>query len=245
MLALELDKLSFGYETGYDSYLNVFDELSLKFVSGDIIGLIGLNGTGKSTFLKLLKGILKPQKGDINVKINERAIKSNNFYVPLVSQDVNQNLFPSFTVYENYCLSKNRDDSFFLRYSSKESYSACLKMLCKAEMGLDKKINEQSRFLSGGQKQALSILLALENNYPILLMDEPTASLDPFVSTKILSFTIQEIIAKKGLLFFASHNMRDIVKYSNKVMVLSDHAVTVITNDGNNTEDSLMLLMRD
>ena len=110
-------------------------------------------------------------------------------------------------------------------------------------MDIESKIHEQIRFLSGGQKQAISILFALEQDYPILLMDEPTVSLDPFVSKNIIELAKSEIIKRDGMLISVSHNLQDIIQYSTKIIVIKNGQTHVLTKSDKITEIELMKLM--
>jgi len=241
MLTIELKDIDFAYQIGYDSFVSVLHNLSFKAESGEIIGLIGKNGSGKSTLLNILKGRLLPDKGEISI-INESKTVIQRHYIPLVSQTVDSNLFPSLTVYENFCIVKSKRNLLKF-YNSKSLYKYCYDLLCTANMNLESKIDEQVRFLSGGQKQAISIFLALEYDYPILLMDEPTASLDPFVSENIIQLAKQEISKRNGILFFVSHNLQDIIKYTTKIFVLANGQVNLLDNCDKLTEADLMKLM--
>lgn len=241
MITLKLDNIKFSYPTGYNSYVRVLDNLSFVAKSGNVIGLVGKNGSGKTTLLNILKGIISPESGNLQIYSNDKIISQS--FIPLVSQNVDSNLFPTMTVFENFCIIKNRHCSPFKKYYSKSNYTYCQDLLLKANMGIEEKINEQVRFLSGGQKQALSILLALENDLPILLMDEPTASLDPFVSESIIGLAKKEIQTRNGLLFLVSHNLNDIIKYSNRIFVLSDMRVKEISQKNSISELELMNLM--
>ncbi|HPX76509.1 MAG TPA: ABC transporter ATP-binding protein [Bacteroidales bacterium] len=241
MITLKLENISFSYPTGFNSKLRVLNNLSLTAESGNIIGLVGKNGSGKTTLLNILKGVISPETGSFQIYTNEEIFTQS--FIPLVSQNVDSNLFPTMTVFENFCIVKNKHCSPFKKYYSKSNYSYCQDLLLKANMGIEDKIDEQVRFLSGGQKQALSILLALENDLPILLMDEPTASLDPFVSESIIGLAKKEIQARDGILFLVSHNLNDIIKYSNRILILSDMKVKEITHKKNTSELELMSLM--
>lgn len=110
-------------------------------------------------------------------------------------------------------------------------------------MGLELKIDEKTRFLSGGQKQAISILFALEYEYPILLMDEPTASLGPFVSRKIIELSRKEILEWNGILILVFHNLHDILEYTEKIRVLSEGKIKELTENKNLQDIGLMKLM--
>ena len=241
MVKIELKNISFAYQLGHDSFVSVLHDLNLNAESGEIIGLIGKNGCGKTTLLNILKGKLIPEKGEIDV-ISENKTIIQRHYIPLVSQTVDSNLFPSLTVYENFCIVKNKHNMLRF-YNSKSLHKYCYDLLCSANMNLEAKIDEQVRFLSGGQKQAISILLALEYDYPILLMDEPTASLDPFVSENVIQLAKLEISKRNGILFLVSHNLQDIIKYTTKIFVLSNGQVKPLDNYKGLSETDLMKLM--
>lgn len=242
MIKIELKDINFSYQIGPDSYVPVLRDLNITANSSEVIGLIGKNGSGKSTLLNLLKGNLIPQRGTIDILIDDLCISRNKHYIPLVSQTVDSNLFPTLTVYENFCVIK--EQGYSLRsYSSSCKYNYCKELLCKAGMGIESKIDEQIRFLSGGQKQAISILFALEYEYPILLMDEPTASLDPFVSKNIIELSKKEILERNGILILVSHNLHDILEYAEKILVLSEGKVEVLTKNENMQDIDLMNLM--
>ena len=241
MINLEIKNISFSYNIGYNSKIQVLKELNLSGKSGEIIGLIGKNGSGKTTFLNLLKGTLPIQQGKI--EINTGTYSRANFSIPLVSQIVDSNLFPTLSVYENFSIIKNKNEHPLKNYFSKNKYNYCKKLLQKAEMNIEDKIDEQIRFLSGGQKQAISILFSLEHELPILLMDEPTASLDPFVSKKVIELAINEILLRKGILILVSHNLQDIINYSTRIVVLKKGKLFEIDKDKIKNEDELMKLM--
>ena len=108
----------------------------------------------------------------------------------------------------------------FKNFDNERNRLLCVEKLEKAGMDLEGRLDEQVRFLSGGQQQALGIMLACDIISPILLMDEPTASLDVFIAEKILKIAIQEIYNRKGLLIFTSHNLYDILKYTEHIIVI-------------------------
>ena len=242
MIRIELKNIDFSYQIGQDSYVPVLHDLNIIANSGEIIGLIGKNGSGKSTLLNILKGDLTQQNGSLEIVVNEKCIYRNEHYIPLVSQTVDSNLFPSLTVYENFCVIKEQKN-YFQRYNSSDKYNYCKELLRKADMGIESKIDEQVRFLSGGQKQAISILFALEYEFPILLMDEPTASLDPFVSQNIIELSKKEILERNGILILVSHNLHDILKYTEKVFILSEGQIKILPKTENLQEIDLMKLM--
>lgn len=243
MIRLDLQNISFSYQIGFNSYVEVLKDLSTTIKSEDIIGLVGRNGCGKTTLLNLLKGSIKPINGTILIISENGENRIIDNFIPLVSQNVDSNLFPTLTVYENFCLIKNRKGKALKEYSSAINSRYCKEILAKANMNIEKKINEQVRFLSGGQKQAISILFALEQDFPILLMDEPTASLDPFVANSIIELAKSEISKRKGILILVSHNLKDILKYSTRILILSNGQIKEISRDNNVNELELLKLM--
>jgi putative tryptophan/tyrosine transport system ATP-binding protein len=243
MIKIEINNISFSYQIGYNSFVKVLKDLSFNVKSGDIIGLIGKNGSGKTTLLNILKGDIQPVEGSKNIILENGEKKNLNQFIPLVSQNVDSNLFPTLTVFENFCIIKKKERYPLKKYSSKKNIQYCQEILSKADMDIENKINEQVRFLSGGQKQAISILFSLEQEFPILLMDEPTASLDPFVSKIIIELAKSEISKRNGILFIVSHNIHDIIKYSSKILILSNGQIKEYSTSKNMNETELIKLM--
>ena len=215
MKSLEISNLCFSY--GNETESPVFQNSNISVEGSRIIGLVGINGCGKSTLLKLIKGDLVAQEGNISV-CELPVTKLPN--VSFITQQAIDNIFPKLTVFENYILFHNRNKSSFLLFDNKNNRQLCKEAIKAAGMGLENRLDEQVRFLSGGQQQALGIMLACDVTSPILLMDEPTASLDVFVAEKVLKIAIDEIRKKKGLLIFTSHNLHDIIRYTEHIIVI-------------------------
>ena len=215
MKSLEISNLCFSY--GNETESPVFQNSNISVEDSRIIGLVGINGCGKSTLLKLIKGDLTAQEGNISV-CELPVTKLPN--VSFITQQAIDNIFPKLTVFENYILFHNRNKSSFLLFDNKNNRQLCKEAIKAAGMGLENRLDEQVRFLSGGQQQALGIMLACDVTSPILLMDEPTASLDVFVAEKVLKIAIDEIRKKKGLLIFTSHNLHDIIRYTEHIIVI-------------------------
>ena len=215
MKSLEISNLYFSY--GNETESPVFQNSNISVEDSRIIGLVGINGCGKSTLLKLIKGDLVAQEGNISV-CELPVTKLPN--VSFITQQAIDNIFPKLTVFENYILFHNRNKSSFLLFDNKNNRQLCKEAIKAAGMGLENRLDEQVRFLSGGQQQALGIMLACDVTSPILLMDEPTASLDVFVAEKVLKIAIDEIRKKKGLLIFTSHNLHDIIRYTEHIIVI-------------------------
>ena len=217
MNSLKISNLCFSYGNETDS--PVFKNCNLLVEDSRIIGLVGINGNGKSTLLKLIKGDLSAQEGNISI-CEQPVTELPN--VSFITQQAIDNIFPKLTVFENFILFHNRNKSSFILFDNKDNRQLCKEAIKAAGMGLENRLDEQVRFLSGGQQQALGIMLACDVTSPILLMDEPTASLDFFVAEKVFKIAIDEIRKKEGLLIFTSHNLNDIIRYTEHIIVIQN-----------------------
>lgn len=217
MNSLKITNLCFSYGNSIEKQY-VFKNSNLAVSNSRIIGLIGVNGCGKSTFLKLIKSELTAQEGTITIEDKSVAELKN---VSFITQQSVDNIFPKLTVFENYMLFHEKKILSLNRgYDNKRNRQRCKEIIGTAGMNLEDRLDEQVRFLSGGQQQALGIILACDMASPILLMDEPTASLDVFVAEKVLEIAIREIRNRNGLLIFTSHNLHDIIRYTEKIIVM-------------------------
>lgn len=217
MNSIKISNLTFSYSrNSVDNYC-VFKNSNLSVIDSRIIGFVGVNGCGKSTLLKLIKGDLSMQEGAIFV--DDKSVRELQ-NVSFITQHPIDNIFPKLTVFENYMLFHKKGIQVLKTFDNKKNRLSCIELIKKIGMGLEERLDEQVRFLSGGQQQALGIMLACDRDSPILLMDEPTASLDVFVAEKILEITIREIHERNGLLMFTSHNLHDIIQYTEHIIVL-------------------------
>ncbi len=217
MNSIKISNLTFSYSRDSVDNCCVFKNSNLSVIDSRIIGLVGVNGCGKSTLLKLIKGDLSMQEGTILVDDKSVGEFKN---VSFITQHPIDNIFPKLTVFENYMLFHKKSVQILEKFDNKKNRQSCIELIKKTDMGLEERLDEQVRFLSGGQQQALGIMLACDMDSPILLMDEPTASLDVFVAEKIFEITIREIRERNGLLMFTSHNLHDIIQYTEHIIVL-------------------------
>ncbi|MDR2558013.1 MAG: energy-coupling factor transporter ATPase [Oscillospiraceae bacterium] len=223
MTAIETKKLTYRYGIGTPFEIKAVDNVSLSVEKGDFIGIIGHTGSGKSTLIQHLNGLLKPTDGE--VIINERNIwskdvdiRSIRFEVGLVFQYSEHQLFEETVA---------KDIAFGPRNIGlpEDEINARVKRAAEA-MGVHDSWLERSPFdLSGGQKRRVALAGVIAMEPRILVLDEPAAGLDPYGRDKVLS-KIKEYHENSGTtILLVSHSMEDIVRYADKVIVMNKGGV--------------------
>ena len=195
----------------------VFKGLNFTINDGDFITIIGSNGAGKSTLLNVLNG------NDITSIEQHKRAK----WISQVYQNPTMGTAPSMTVLENLSMAKNKGKRFNFTFGlDTKNIEFYKKQLATLGLGLENQLFTQVGFLSGGQRQCLSLIMATLNRPDILLLDEHTAALDPQTSEIILEKT-KEIIEKNNITsLMITHNMQDAITYGNRLIML--HAGEVI-----------------
>lgn len=212
---LELEKVTYKYPDGYEA----IKDISFKVKEGEKIGLIGANGAGKSTILQLISGLYFCNKGRIvvdNVEVNKRSLKEVRKNLGFVFQDSDNQLFMN-TVYD--------DIAFGLRSNkvSEEDVSISVIEILN-QLSMEKLKDKEIYKLSGGQKKIVSIAGVLVMKPKIILMDEPTASLDPKSRRNIIN--IINNIQKTFVI--ATHDLDMILDCCEKVVILLDGKIIAI-----------------
>lgn len=219
MNAIETQKLTYKYSVGTPFETTAVDDVSISIECGEFVGIIGHTGSGKSTFIQHLNGLLKQTSGEVlingrNIWSKDVNIKEIRFEAGLVFQYSEYQLFEE-TVYKDIAYGpKNMglsDDEI-----DKRVHKAA------EEMGLDKELLDRSPFdLSGGQKRRVALAGVIAMEPKILILDEPAAGLDPAGRDKVLE-KISDYHKHSGTtILLVSHSMEDIVKYADKVLVMN------------------------
>lgn len=205
--------------------------LNLEMQEGDFVTVIGGNGAGKSTMLNAIAGVFSVDSGSISidgVDVTGLPEYKRAKYIGRVFQDPMMGTAATMQIEENLALAARRGKVRTLRpgitKAERETYREQLKIL---DLGLENRMTAKVGLLSGGQRQALTLLMATLQRPKLLLLDEHTAALDPKTAAKVLAAT-QRIVEKDNLTtMMITHNMRDAIAYGNRLIMMYEGRVVV------------------
>jgi len=206
--------------------VQILKSLNLDIYDGDFITVLGTNGAGKSTLFNTIAGNLAINSGQLlhhghNIA-HESAVARTN-YIARVFQDPKMGTAPRMTVAENLLLAENRGRKRTLRSRglTKEKLTEYAQITQVMGNNLDTRLNTATGNLSGGQRQALSFLMATRVKPELLLLDEHTAALDPKTSEQLMLATNQQVTQNKLTALMITHNLTDALKYGNRLLILN------------------------
>ena len=241
---LKIKNLSKSFNGGTENELNIFKGFNLHIKESEFVAILGSNGCGKSTLFNLISGALKEDTGSIlldeksinNLKEEERA-----WGIGKVHQDPSKGVSPSLTILENLSLADKKCEKFSLRnLIKKDKIKRFIEILKEVDLVLENKLNTQVKFLSGGQRQALSLIMATLKKPKLLLLDEHTAALDPKTSKVIMEKTKQLIDKQHITAMMISHNLRDAVQYADRIIMLDKGKIILDVESKKITESELV-----
>ena len=211
---------------GFDEEKIILNDVSLDIYEHDFITILGGNGAGKSTLFNSIAGTLPLTSGSIRIMgedVTHFSPEKRGKYLSRVFQDPKMGTAPRMTVAENLLISKFRGEirGLFPRRLSayKEEFQATIE---KVGNGLEKHLDTPIEFLSGGQRQALSLLMATLKRPELLLLDEHTAALDPKTSVALMELTDDFVSKDKLTALMITHHMEDALKYGNRLIVMKE-----------------------
>jgi putative ABC transport system ATP-binding protein len=227
MLSLKQITKTFNQNTPYEKTL--YNGLNLDIHEGDFITVIGSNGAGKSTLFKLISNELNSDNGSITMgtedTTNNRAYQTARSIAAVV-QDPKLGTVGGMTVYENLAMAEMKGKPAGFGFCVRQSREATYKeMLTHFELGLEDKLDIQTKLLSGGQRQVLSILMATMNIPELLLLDEHTAALDPKTSEKVMQITEQVVTENKLTCMMITHKLEDALRFGNRLIMIHEGKV--------------------
>lgn len=206
-------------------------EVSFSLQPGDFVTIIGSNGAGKSTLLNAIAGVFPVEKGSIVIEGQDFTGTPEHLRARLlgrVFQDPLMGTAASMTVEENLAIALKRGEKRSLRLGIKKSDREMFReRLAVLGLGLEGRLTERVGRLSGGQRQALTLLMATLRHPRVLLLDEHTAALDPKTAEKVLELT-ESLIAEQGLTaLMVTHNMAQALQVGNRTFMMDDSRIVL------------------
>lgn len=200
--------------------------VNLELEEGDFVTLIGGNGAGKSTLLNCIAGVYMAEKGSIiidGIDVTKLPEYRRASMLGRVFQDPMMGTAADMNIEENLALAYRRGQRRTLKWGignkEREIYRELLKQL---ELGLENRLGDKVGLLSGGQRQALTLLMATLKKPRLLLLDEHTAALDPKTADKVLRLTDQLVEENKLTTLMVTHNMKDAIRHGNRLIMMHD-----------------------
>ena len=223
---LKLSHISKTFFKGTQNEKIALSDVSLTLEDGDFCTVIGGNGAGKSTLLNTIAGAYIPDEGTVMLD-DKDVTKVSEYkrakYIGRVFQDPLRGTAAGMQVEENLLLASRRGESRRLRWAfHKDNHRRFKDMVERLDLGLENRLETRMGLLSGGQRQALTLLMATLKKPEVLLLDEPTAALDPKTAAKVLKITDDVIHEQHLTTLMITHNMRDALAYGNRLIMMSN-----------------------
>ena len=205
--------------------------LSLHLKPGDFATVIGGNGAGKSTMLHSIAGVCPVEEGRVRIDgedITKKPEHKRAKYIGRVFQDPMLGTAAGMMIEENLALASRRGETPGLGWSlSRDQHDHFYELLKELDLGLENRMTARVGLLRGGQRQALTLLMATLKKPKLLLLDEHTAALDPKTAAKVLALT-EKIVTRDNLTtLMITHNMRDALRYGNRLIMLHNGRIII------------------
>ena len=208
------------------------DDITLQVKKGEIHALLGENGAGKSTLMNSIAGVVEIDKGDIVLdgnSIRKASVAARSKDISRVFQDPRMGTATNLTVEENMAIAYRRGKkrSFFKKSITEAERQLFKDKLSELGLGLENRMKTDAAFLSGGQRQALTLAMATLVRPKILLLDEHTAALDPKTSDMVMQLTKKVVEEEKLTTLMITHNMEHAIEYGNRLVMLYHGKIVV------------------
>lgn len=214
----------------------LFSGFNLEVKRNEFVAVVGSNGSGKTTVLNIISGDIAPDSGRVEldgVDITQRKNYIRAKSIARVFQDPSMGTCPTMTIFENLSIADNKGKSFNLtgglNKKRKDYYREALSVL---GMGLEDRLGTRAGALSGGQRQALALIMATIAKPSLLLLDEHTAALDPKSADTVMQLT-DRLIRENGLTaIMVTHNLRYAVEYGTRSIMMHDGGIVMDVSGG-------------
>ena len=223
---LELKNICKTFNPGTINAKSALNDLSLTLADGDFVTVIGGNGAGKSTMLNAIAGVFPVDSGSILIDgqdVTRLSEHQRAKYIGRVFQDPMMGTAATMGIEENLALAARRGVTRSLKVGitkkEREEYHELLKTL---DLGLEDRMTSKVGLLSGGQRQAVTLLMATLKKPKLLLLDEHTAALDPKTAAKVLEISNKIVQENHLTTLMITHNMRDAIRYGNRLIMMNE-----------------------
>lgn len=232
---LELSGIRKYYNPGTVNEMCLFHDFSLKIEQGEFLAVVGSNGSGKTSMLNIICGSIPLEAG--NICINDKDITREKEYrrnerIGRVYQNPAMGTCPSMTILENMSLADNKGRIYGLgRGTNKARIDYYREQLSQLNLGLEDKLDVKVGSLSGGQRQAMALLMSTMTPIEFLILDEHTAALDPKTAELIMELTDKLVKEKQLTTIMVTHNLRYAVEYGNRIIMMHQGEVILDRKD--------------
>ncbi len=200
--------------------------IDVKIKEGEFVTIIGGNGSGKSTFFNTVSGVYIPEDGNIfinSMDVTKLPEYKRAFYIGRVAQDPYQGTAHNMSILENMSIAMRRNKKKSLRWGFNVANTELFtKQIEELELGLENRMTSKIGTLSGGQRQAVTLLMATLQRPDVLFLDEHTAALDPKTAKTVLELTDKIVKENNLTAVMVTHNMKDAIKYGNRLLMFNN-----------------------
>lgn len=221
---LKIEHITKTFNPGTINEKYALENLSLHLTPGEFVTVIGGNGAGKSTLMNSIAGAFFVDEGKITIDGNDITNVPEHKrakFIGRVFQDPMMGTAAGMMIEENLAIASRRGKIPTLRWGSrKEDHQQFIEMLKELNLGLEDRLTSKVGLLSGGQRQALTLLMATMGKPKLLLLDEHTAALDPKTAEKVLELTNKIVNRHKLTTLMITHNMRDALRFGGRLIML-------------------------
>jgi putative ABC transport system ATP-binding protein len=223
---ISVQHISKVFNRGKPNELVALQNVSLEVNKGEFVVIIGANGSGKTTLLNVIGGAEIPTTGSVvidDIDVTKLPEYKRSKWVARVFQNPNNGTAPDLTILDNFRLASLRTQQKSLSIGTNAAFKKKVQdKIAVLGMGLENKINQSMGNLSGGQRQALTLLMSVMDETHILLLDEPTAALDPRSALLVLNLA-NKLHSNLGIItVLITHNLKEALQYGNRLLQMSN-----------------------
>ncbi len=223
---ISLRGISKTFAKGSPNEVNLLNDFNLEIKKNDFIIVVGSNGSGKSTLLNILAGVVRINEGSIfldDKDISQSKDFKRSRWLARIFQNPLAGTAPDLSILENFRLASIRTGSKGLRIGTDKKFRAKVRdRIAVLNLGLENKLDREMGSLSGGQRQALTLLMAIMDETRLLLLDEPTAALDPRTSELIMNLADKVIKEYSLTALLVTHQIKDVLGFGNRVIQMKE-----------------------